>query len=1042
MSGQVWGSSSTEDEGGWQPRVMVMFCDLVGSTELSERHELEGYGLLVRRYVAEVRRTIGNRFGGNVVNVEGDGLLALFGAPHARGDDAERAVRAALGLIDRVRELSVETERTVGEVLAVRIAVHRGQVYRAADDSVYGLAVNVAARLQNFAAPNSVIVSDEVERLVGHLFETEAGEPRLVKGLDHPIRAHRVVGERTDRAVRRTRPTARVGRVEEWARLSSLWSSVRGGGDPNPVVLVRGEAGVGKSYLVSEFADRARADGAAVVELLGSAFFEDSGLHPVRRLVERVIGVQRDTGGVERLRLLRDDLTGRGLPAETMLPLLAPILGLEPAAGYVAEPMDARRLNEDILDAACAYIEHCLGDGPSVLIVEDAHWADRSTLDLVERVSDRTRGCAVVLTARPGYEPFDGVEVIELKPFSEADSQRLIDALCVESPIDDAIRLDVVARGDGIPLYLEELVANVKQGVGQGVAIRRDEAGWRSSGPVPDLLYDLLAARLDSPTDVIPVATASAAIGRDVDGHLLRQILDLPEPELEAALETLCRQGVLEQREPGQAQYRFRHELLREVAYELQPPSRRRSVHGNLADALSSRGEGDGVVDWGVVASHFERATRTGEASDAYERAAAAARMRGAFAEARGYLSRSIDLLTSSTDHDLARDVREVRLRLQRGYLAVSEEGPGSPAAATDYERCLELTAEDPFGDEMFNTVIVLWTYHLIRGEIAQCRSISAFTYRSLGKREWYRNFNIAAFGILDCWEGDFRAARDLLELFHANRVPADEEQFVAEWFNPNEPVTVILTCVGLVRFVMGEIEGADSAFVEAIERARSMSFPQGPYSIAYELSVEAWMRMERRQFDRAQDRIERLIDIAAQHGFDVWTMVAVTQQTVLAGLQALDRGADAGELAIHAAVLFEMTETWKAVDARYFLPYYLMIAGVLFGGAGEMHRARSCLEDSLQLGHSTGMDFWRSEALRHLAPLEPDPQGRRKRLDEALELARRQRAALFELRIALDLAALDPVRVTEVERALGRLGRNVAYPEVVRAEAVLATGP
>ena len=240
------------------------------------------------------------------------------------------------------------------------------------------------------------------------------------------------------------------------------------------------------------------------------------------------------------------------------------------------------------------------------------------------------------MTARPGFVPFDGVEVIELKAFSEEEAGTLIDVLCGDSPIDEEIRLDVIARSDGVPLYIEELVANVRQGVQQGVAARHDDVGGRSSGPVPDLLYDLLAARLDSPTDVIPVATASAAIGRDVDGHLLRQVLDLPGPEVDAALETLCVQGVLEEREPGRARYRFRHELLREVAYELQPPSRRRSIHGSVADALTSGREGDGVIDWGVVASHYERASRPGEASDAYEREAAAARMRGAFSEAQG----------------------------------------------------------------------------------------------------------------------------------------------------------------------------------------------------------------------------------------------------------------------------------------------------------------------------------------------------------------------------------------------------------------------
>ena len=393
MSDDSSGQFLIEEGGSWQPRVMVMFCDLVGSTELSGRNELERYVLMVRRYIAEARTAIGDDFGGDVVNVEGDGLLALFGAPHARGDDAERAIRAALGLIERVQALSVQTMRDSGEAMAVRIAVHRGQVYRVAHDSVYGLAVNVAARLQNFAAPNEVVISDEVQRMVGDVFETEAGEPQFVKGLDHPVRVHRVIGERIDHPVRRARSQL-VGRTEEWDRLRSAWRAVRRGEREAAVpLLLRGEAGVGKSCLASQLAGLAADDEAVIVELVGSAFYEDSGLHPVRRLLERTVGVQRDTGGAERLRLLHTDLARRGLPTETMVPLLAPVLGLEPSAGYVAEPSDARRLNEDILNAACDYVESCLGQEPSVLIAEDVHWFDGSTLDLVMRLQGAERVC-------------------------------------------------------------------------------------------------------------------------------------------------------------------------------------------------------------------------------------------------------------------------------------------------------------------------------------------------------------------------------------------------------------------------------------------------------------------------------------------------------------------------------------------------------------------------------------------------------------------------------------------------------------------------
>ncbi|HLN15774.1 MAG TPA: adenylate/guanylate cyclase domain-containing protein [Acidimicrobiales bacterium] len=1012
-----------------------MFCDLVGSTELSGRHDPEHYGLLVRRYISEVRTTIEDRFGGQVVNVEGDGLLALFGAPHAHGDDAERAIRAALDVVDRVTKLSAETERDLGEALAVRIAVHRGQIYRTPDGDVYGLTTNVAARLQTLAAANEVVVSDEVQRIIGHIFETEAGEPQVVKGVDQPIRAHRIVRERTDLPIAHLPSAPFVDREEEWGRLRAAWQAVRSGAPAEATTLfLRGEAGIGKSYLASRIVSLAREEGAPTVELAGSAIFEASGLHPVRRLIERSTGVTRDTDVVERLQRLRADLAGRGLEPESFVPRLAPILGLEPTAGYVAEPMDARKLNEEILEAAYQYVESLLGEASSILLVEDIQWFDESTRELVARVAVRKPTCLLVITARSDAVPFEGVDIIDLAPFSQPDSAHLVDALCTGTLISAEYRSDVVARSDGIPLYIEQLVANIQQ----GVPSVPDETNGQS-GAVPDLLYDLLAARLDSPSDVIPVATASAVMGRDVDRNLLQTLLNLAPSELDTALDTLCAQGVLERRD-REGQFRFHHELLREVAYELEPPSRRRALHGKLADALTSLLASGSVVDWGVVGTHFERAGRASEASEAYEEAAGAARRRGAFREAEGYLGRAIDLLTSSVDHDVDRDVREVKLRLQRGYMAVSEEGLASPAAAADYQRCLELTAADPFGDEMFNTVIVLWTYHLIRGELAQARQISEYTYRTLEKREWYRSFNIAAFGILDCWEGDFHAARGLLDLFRANRVQADEERFLAEWMNPNEPVTVILTCIAVVNFVMGDVASADPEFAAAIQRAEVLPFPQGPYSAAYVLSVDAWMRFERGQLEEAEDRINRMTEIADRHGFDGWKMVAMTQHAVLAAARALHEGIDPRELARHASTLVAMIDLWKRFDTRFFLPYYQMMAGLLYAGAGDKHNAQACYESSLRLAAETGMQFWRAETIRHLAHLELNPEGQEERLREALEIARSQRANLFELRIALDLAELDPSQArAELTEALDRLGRDGAYPEVTRAQSLLA---
>ena len=646
-----------------------------------------------------------------------------------------------------------------------------------------------------------------------------------------------------------------------------------------------------------------------------------------------------------------------------------------------------------IADAAHLYIRTRLGAGPSVLLVEDLQWIDQSTLELLERIVHDQRPCLVVMTARPGVLPMAGAELVELEPFSEHESGLLIDALGLEPEVSSEDRRTLIARGDGIPLYIEELVAATSHGMPSSP---EPGASARPVGTVPDILYDLLAARLSSHEDIVATASAAAVSGRDVDPLMLQSVLGLSAAETASSLDSLCEQGILERPVTDDAPYRFRHELLREVAYELQPPSQRRFVHGRFADALTSTADGD-VIDWSNAAAHFEMAGRIAAAVQAYESGASSARRRGSFSEAKRQLSRSVELLESGLPQNPERDLYEVSLRLQRGYPAVSEEGHSSPAAAADYERCLELAASDPEGDQWFSTVIVLWTYHLIRGEIAKAQAISDQTYRSLDRRQWYRSFNLASFGILECWEGDFRAAKDLLELFEATRVSADEERFAAEWLNPNEPVSGALGCSAIVRFLTGDNAGAEQQFAAATARTGAMDFPRGPYSTAHTLTHEAWMRLELEQFDEADERIARLSDIALRHGFDSWSMVAQMQTTVATAVRAITTGsASTRESAHHAAILDSMIEIWKTFDTRYFLPYYLTTAGLIHAAGGDKRTAHSRFEESLKLAGETAMHFYDAETLRHLANLELHPQGRETGLWEALLLARRQHGALF----------------------------------------------
>ena len=656
-------------------RLTIMFCDVVGSTELSGRLEPETYRELMRGYRAACRDVIETRFEGHIVQLKGDGTLSTFGFPVAHENDAERAVRAGLALVRAVRALT----SGAGESLDVRVAVHHGPVYLDLhEDDIYGLAANVGARLHSLADPGTVVVSDEVRQLVDGHFEIEAAAPQEVKGVADPLQPFVVVGERSVPA-RRAWSARMVDREAELGQLRAAWARAStDDADRATGVLVHGEAGVGKSRLVAMLADEARAEGARVVTLHGSPFHLDAGLHPIRRLVEARCGIADDAGAAERLEYLTSELAILELEPSEMVPLMAPVLGIDPSAGYEQAPTEGRKLEEQVTEAVLDYVIACAEDQPAIVMAENVHWFDDATRALLADLVRTGPGRMLVLgTSR---NPEAGLwEAVELQPLTSDWCMALIDAL--GGDLTEQARADLAARSGGIPLYLEELVRAGELGAPAGV---RGIAPM--PGSVPEALYEPLVARLYATPAALPVAATAAAAGQQVDRALLAAAMSIGSDELDATLAALVEGQILESVAGGR--YRFRHELLREVAYELQPPSWRRKVHDRLCDLLAT----DDPADWYVLASHYERAERHHEAAAAYQQTAEWARRRGALDEARAHLKRAIDLVVPLAS-DAARDHREVELRLRRGFLAMAIEGAASEEASEDFDRCLELAA-------------------------------------------------------------------------------------------------------------------------------------------------------------------------------------------------------------------------------------------------------------------------------------------------------------------------------------------------------------
>jgi class 3 adenylate cyclase len=1013
------------DGNGEIRRLTLAFIDLVDSTALSTQIEPETYRVVVGRYRDDVLRIV-RAYGGHVGSTKGDGLLALFGHPEAHEDDVVRAVQAGLDITREVAALSARVRRQLGFDISVRVGVHRGVVYldRAQDD-VYGLAANLAARINSIAAPGTVAVSDAIEPLIADRFALTPNPPQHVKGVTDPVRSYRVDAERE---VEHPTTGPLVGRAAETECLQRSWRAAQDGTLAKPGVALIGDAGIGKSRLAWSAVALAEQSGAVVLQLHGSPFYTDVGLRPIRRLLERRCGIGTGSDAAQRLSLLTAEITEHGLDPTATVPLLAPILGIDPAAGYQPVTSEGRRLFEQIENAVRLYLLACLRDGPALLLVEDLHWFDEDTAQVVASLvrADLGGRVLIVMTSRDpvGADP-SHAEIFELRPLSGDQADELTVALFPAAS--DEERAAVRRRCDGVPLYIEEVVAKLRARPG-------DEF---SSAGVPDTLYEALFARLQSSTDALPVVEAAAIIGSRVERTVLASVVDLDAAALDSVIAELLDARVLEPLPPDS--WRFRHELLRELAAELSPPSSQRRLHSRIADALISAAA-DGNPDWPLIARHYERAERFPEAAGSYSQAAANARQRGALREALTYLTYAVSAAERSapgSEHDRL----EIGLRLGRALLAQAAEGVFSANAATDFERCLALCSSDLRDDDLLSTVMSLYPYYTMKADIARAQRLVESIRGSLtGPREAFLPVNDFAYGMLAWYRGEFGAARTQMELAAATLTAAGTRALDELLFMPNDPAAGLYTHLALTRCFDGDLTGVEDELGRAENRCAELPFPKGAFSLAYTRQIEVLIRIEAGDLQRAAAVAVDLANIGEAHGFDSWALVGSAQLATVGALSALAAyDGDRTVLAPHIQMLTSFVEGWRAVGVIALITFYDAILARLLVAAGDPDQARTRLQTGLDLAASTGMRFYDAELLRLGASTTEDPEQRRNDLESAIATARAQDARIFELRSALDYFALDSAAGrTPLAAAVARFPTDGAWPDVARARALL----
>ncbi|MEW5810771.1 MAG: protein kinase [Actinomycetota bacterium] len=1004
-------------------RLTMISADLVDATDLALRVEPETHRLLVSRFRDAVRQ-VADRYEGHVASSKADGLLVVFGYPNAHEDDVHRAVQAGLDIARDVERLSEQARRRFGASVDVRIGVHRGPVYLDSDqDDVYGLAVTLAAQVSALAPTGGVAVSHSVEPLVRNAFDLERLPSASMPGSAEVINPFRVLGERAYTTAAPMGPL--VGRDREYARLDKSWRRAQAGTLTVPAVVFRGEAGIGKSRLAAAATELVQRDGGTILELIGSPVHADVGLHPARLLLERRCGITRTTEPVRRLQLLDAELRGLGLAPATEIPFLAPILGLDSALGYAPPQAEGRKLAELIAAAMKNYLFAAFGDAPGLLLAEDAHWFDRSTLDLLADVLTATGGrLLVVITGREGNWLSEQwpAKVFDLSPLSDEQTDELV--LALDPRVAPEQCAAVRARCGGVPFYIEQVVSGLES----------DSGAVHST--VPDSLYEPLFARLLAVPDVVPVVEAAAVIGRHVDRGLLVAVSSLTEDAVDDVIDELEDAKVFEPHGPDV--WKFRHELLREVAAELAPPSVRRALHGRTADVLVTGAAGE--PDWRLVAAHYEQAERHTDAAAAYREASATARRRGALEEARAYLTRSLtqlELCPPGRD----RERLEIEPRLERGFLTSTAEGYQSPSVAADLERCLQIVGSDLHDDQVIGTLLAVSSYYINKSDLRRAHQLAEALTDTPDERRRVWNPAIACVhGMVTFLRGEFERARRHFEEASAGFDAEGQNSMQELWFIPWDVVALAYEHLSIYHILRGEQAAAESAMAKAGHRGDELAFPWGPYNHAYASHIEIWLRRETGQLDRAQQVVTEMIEGAERYGIDFWHALGSTlgQATVAADL-SLAAAEPAEELSTQIDQLTGFTDFWRSLGLYAYQTQYDCVIGWLLIAAGRLDEARERINAALQIAEDTQMHFFDAELLRARAKTHTDPDVGAADLSVAMALARHQGAPLYELRAALDDVDLrGESAIQQVADALSRLPDECTLAEVVRARALL----
>jgi class 3 adenylate cyclase/predicted ATPase len=990
-------------------QVTVMFSDLVGSTALSARMDPEDLREVISAYQRSVAETVG-RFGGFVAKYMGDGVLVYFGYPQAHEDDAERAVRAGLALIDAVDQLQTS------ERLRVRIGVDTGLVVvgdlvgsgEAQERGVVGETPNLAARLQAIGEPNTIVVGPTTRHLLGELFEYRDLGTVAVKGFPQPVQVYQVLRssavESRFEAFHSAGLTPLVGREEEIELLLRRWQRATSG--EGQVVLLSAEPGVGKSRLAAALQEKFQAEPYSRLRWFCSSHHQGSALYPVIRQLERAAGFTQDDPPDVKLEKLGALLAGAATATED-LPLLAELLSL-PSNRYGQVSLSPQAKKERTLQALVRQVEHLSQRNPVLMVCEDVHWIDPTSLELLQVTVDRVQQLPVLLllTFRPEFlPPWVGqpyVTMLSLGRLNRRDTAALVERVVGDKVLPPAVVHEIVDRTDGVPLFVEELTkAVLEAGAGEGDAKAVPSRISPGALAVPATLHASLLARLDRlGLDAKEIAQTGAAIGREFSDDLIRTVSPLPEAPLQSALEQLAASQLIFRR--GSSAYSFKHALVQDTAYGTLLRSKRQPLHARIARALEEKFPNIAATQPEVLAHHFTEADLTENAVAYWRKAGQRAAERSAHAEAIAHLRKGL-MLVERVAGPAERARRELDLQLMLAPVLIATKSWSAPEVEQAYLRARDLCRQAGDVAQLFTVSWGLWLVYQQRCEFKTARNLLdelfAVARRSADPGLLLQAHHAAWTTLLNLPE--LTACRAHLEAGLALYRPDAHRAHKFLYGSHDAGVCNRYTAAAAL-WPLGFPEQALAMAREAVSMARELSHP---FSLVLALVFAAMIYQHRREAEPAMEHAEAAIAVCAEHRIAPHLGAA---GSILRGWAIALRGQAVEGIA-------EIRDGLAAVQptgVRIRRPYYLALLAEALAWAGEFEQGLTALSEAAAAVEETGERRWEAEIYRLIGELTMarragDRTEAAACFRRAIDVAGRQSAKALELRATTSLAQL-----------------------------------